>query len=537
MNPTDKSRSRTLARHPWLAVLLAGVIAALGIYVNHHVPPGPDQGLFLYVSQKMSHGAALYRDLWDIKQPGIVWFYQAAQAMRGPGWHSVVVVYAVWAGATAALLTAMVLHIWPGSRWWWLAPMATAIISALRMNSDHYAEIECLVDLPLLGIITMGLIGMNSKTPASTYRWTAFVAGVLACIVCLFKIVLAPVAGLVFLSFMLQRERRHALMRDVQWFATGFLLTSVPTLLHFWLAGQIDVFLWTMLRYPFLILQDAPLAPLARMVGSIQWLAFGMAWMLPAILAALHAAIRGVSRDHRATVIALLVWIGSGMVMITMQKFSWWGYHFELLLWPLGALAALGAAACDTKRTRAPEQPRRSPTLAWLAQWNWAAISIVVAVVVNLAYTGQKRMRDPEWATTAPTRDAIDVARRIGQGEFGNLFPCGTAYVFGDARMLLASGLRQTISEVGMNWYSFLQLLAHRLPAELSVAQPDLLHVDEAHKAYFDERNPELRDWIDSHYEPFTNDAAGGTWLKRRPGVGTPGCGNPVPFTIPEEAK
>jgi hypothetical protein len=65
---------------------------------------GDDQALLAVGAAEMSNGALLYRDFWDVKQPGIYWFYLAAGTLFGfdeVGIHTFELVYMV---AFAAVL-------------------------------------------------------------------------------------------------------------------------------------------------------------------------------------------------------------------------------------------------------------------------------------------------------------------------------------------------------------------------------------------------------------------------------------------------
>src|SRR5262249_7866699 len=62
------------------AAMTAGalaIVAALGAS-RLEQPFHGDQAFFTVGAQKLAHGAVLYRDFWDFKQPGIYWFYEAA---------------------------------------------------------------------------------------------------------------------------------------------------------------------------------------------------------------------------------------------------------------------------------------------------------------------------------------------------------------------------------------------------------------------------------------------------------------------------
>src|SRR5688572_17909808 len=70
---------RRLSRWDLLVVALV-VLAGL---VNLPVPFHGDQALFATYSARLYGGAVLYRDIWDIKQPGVFGFYFVGGSLFG----------------------------------------------------------------------------------------------------------------------------------------------------------------------------------------------------------------------------------------------------------------------------------------------------------------------------------------------------------------------------------------------------------------------------------------------------------------------
>jgi hypothetical protein len=68
--------SSWLVEMSWAVGALAMVVVLGGLKV--YTPLDGDQALFLYTAQSIDAGGVLYVDVWDLKQPGIFWFYGAA---------------------------------------------------------------------------------------------------------------------------------------------------------------------------------------------------------------------------------------------------------------------------------------------------------------------------------------------------------------------------------------------------------------------------------------------------------------------------
>jgi hypothetical protein len=58
---------------------LVAVLALLHLWY----PFDDDQGLFAFGARELAHGARIYADFWDLKQPGIYWYYEVAGSLFG----------------------------------------------------------------------------------------------------------------------------------------------------------------------------------------------------------------------------------------------------------------------------------------------------------------------------------------------------------------------------------------------------------------------------------------------------------------------
>ena len=65
-----------------LDFLALGAVVIAGL-VNLAYPFAGDQALFTLGGRALAEGAVLYRDFWELKQPGILYFYFLAGQMFG----------------------------------------------------------------------------------------------------------------------------------------------------------------------------------------------------------------------------------------------------------------------------------------------------------------------------------------------------------------------------------------------------------------------------------------------------------------------
>src|SRR5690349_8931244 len=90
-------------------------------------PQDADGVLFELGARRLAAGAVYYRDLWDIKQPGIYWVYQAGLALGAGvvGPRLLEIAGVLGGGLLAALL----------ARGWRLHPVAVAAAPVLVVGS------------------------------------------------------------------------------------------------------------------------------------------------------------------------------------------------------------------------------------------------------------------------------------------------------------------------------------------------------------------------------------------------------------------
>jgi hypothetical protein len=93
--------------------------------------------------------------------------------------------------------------------------------------------------------------------------------------------------------------------------------------------------------------------------------------------------------------------------------------------------------------------------------------------------------------------------------------PEDSLFVFGDPRILLASGRKQAVVHNGWalevmideQWLSFSQ--------SLRAVQPTFLYLHSSYRPLIKEKAPELSEWLTTEYSPMCTDKFDGTWLRR----------------------
>src|SRR5688500_7224186 len=99
----------------WVLVFLALVLS------HQPLPLRGDQGLYLYGAKELADGAVLYKDFWDLKAPGVYFFYLLAGSLFGFSVAGLHVLEAVWLGV-AAWFAFRIARVATSTRW--VAPLA-----------------------------------------------------------------------------------------------------------------------------------------------------------------------------------------------------------------------------------------------------------------------------------------------------------------------------------------------------------------------------------------------------------------------------
>jgi hypothetical protein len=199
-----------------------------------------------------------------------------------------------------------------------------------------------------------------------------------------------------------------------------------------------------------------------------------------------------------------------------MQRFSWWDTHMDLVVWPIGLMAALGMSMSRDRR-QSKDRGHDRP-----AVWQRARQMVSLLVIGTMALHGARYLQaashSPDWPRPAVEREALETAHTVMAASSA---PCGTIYAIGDqAGVERETGLRQAIATHGLWFGAFLPSQVRRLPAELEAARPDLVYVDGAERRDFAAAYPAqalaIERWLARDYTPGTVDALQGQWWQRR---------------------
>jgi hypothetical protein len=493
---TSQSHSR-LREIAWSGVLL---LLFVGLVLSHvSLPLGGDQGLYLYGAKELSNGAVLYKDFWDLKSPGVYFFYLLAGSAFGfsvPGLH---IVEAVWLGLAAWFALRIARGATSNSSVARLAPLLSIGALFVAATPWHLTQPDGLVILPIVvGAWSLSAGAFTDEVP----RWRFFLAGVAAGVAAIFvTAMILVVLGMLAVCFAFEWYRQggmssRTLLRSTVYVVAGLSVPIGILLAVFQWQGGSQEIAWTMLSYPFAAraVFDYELPMLAH---SVRWFYGAVGSLLPAIVVGVLITSQRLLRKDRAALPGLLMiaWLAFGAIAILLQYHYSWEFHFNHLFVPVGVLAVIGV-----------DEVVRQFRL------NVARTVCGAVLLVMLAFPALVIKKLALLDSFSDQTSAYQSSVRAGMGSAG---PQDSLYVFGDPRILLASGRRQPVVHNGWalevmidkQWQSFSQALR--------VANPTYLYLHSSYRSLVREKAPELSEWITTEYRPMCTDKFGGTWLRR----------------------
>ncbi len=308
-----------------------------------------DQALFLIFSKAIKNGAVLYRDVWDIKQPGIFVFYLIAGVVFGfteVGVHLLEMVY--WLSFSLILIYGLK-DYFKSPLFATVTPLFTIGIYYSVSGSLHYTQVESLVCFPLF--MTLWFCHKFLENPQR--KGWMFFSGLMGGIVLSFKLILIIIPVSIWLFYFLFIKKNTKEMAILSGLIVSGSLIPIGLVIFYFVRNDALFDLWyTTFVYPFTAVLSA-----TAMIARPEQLKDGLVWFFksyfPVVSLTLVFVIlklRSIYLDRRQEKMffessgdffsmALLIWCFAGFTVIFMQRLSWWQYHYSLLMVPVGVLA------------------------------------------------------------------------------------------------------------------------------------------------------------------------------------------------------
>ncbi len=495
---------------PAAAVILAAVIGASRLFD----PFSGDQALFLVGAKTLHAGGVLYRDFWDIKQPGIFAFFLAAGTLFGftqIGAHALDV---LWQTAFAVALVFGLRGALGEPRWAAFAPLAVVGATYAGSAPWHLLQVEELVGFPIFVCMWTAGAAVRGRSESAGL---ALVSGLAAGIVLLFKILLAPVVVAVTTAITFRARPRSSAAEPMRVWFIWLLGACIPLAIYAayaMLTGSFKIAIETTFSVPFQVAAFAPHAPLARLNDSALRL---LLYFRGIIVLAVIGAVTMRHLRMRPWRAACLAWIVSGLAVILAQAQSWWQYQFVLLVPPIGILATFGAAflgECVARGRRGGLIGlAASGVVAYIAvPLPQGAIGTILRIARERPFISIAALERYRAATSTEYAGALvdaTLPSRCGSDS-------GPIYVFGNPLIYVVANRPQAVAMTSWASYLFPPSIWARLDNEFSAARPSYIFVlrdrsDEISSA----RSPTISATVARDYVKAAQ-TADGVWYRRR---------------------
>jgi hypothetical protein len=367
-----------------LDILILLAVALLGV-TKLILPFSNDQAVATLAAVGMRDGAVLYRDLWDVRQPGIFYFFLVGGSLFGfneVGIHLFELIYML---IFSLILLIALKDQFDNPAIASVVPLFTVGMYYAVSGDWHLTQPESVMAPPAFLSLWFGLKSLQSRG-GHRILWL-FLSGLMAGLVLIFKLLfLLIVAG-----FWVTLVYKAVLLKDRRPVATLFNIAlplgagvAVPLLLmfgHFAYAGVLNLVIWTFFQYPTIAAKEWPL------FSRIDVLINGVSWFIANFAPLMALSAIGAYATWRSYItVNLTLWVSLALLVIVLQPLSWWQYHFMLLFVPLGILAAHGVDALWPRLNRLA-----SPAMRWQSPFI-ALISLVLLFSPTLSGLAIKTM-------------------------------------------------------------------------------------------------------------------------------------------------
>ena len=469
-------------------------------------------------AQGMSAGKVLYVDFWDLKQPGVFLFHLVAGQLFG---FSEVGLHLFELGYLLLFSAILLWTLRPTFATPWfscLVPIATVGAYYVAANTWHQTQLEMLVAFPLY--LALWLVSTPWAVPQQRLlAW--FLSGCCAGLTVVFKMILGPIPVAFWLLSVLTEWRhqrpRFAVLLGARLFPAlcGISVVLLIVAAWFWHHGALPALLWTSFIVPVEAAAAAQHKAWSVLAQALRWF-----WGHFALWIGL--AVVGVYSKwgEKKNLIAwqMLVWLLVGLVVIVLQKLSWWPYHFLLLIVPVGVLAVYGIEKLATIWGR---KTPWAPTCLRLLAIGLTVIALACGGLRSWAYHAQHLARSVFSSAPVQVRQYqlqisntyAEIWRETRFLTTTDALP-GPIYVFGDPLYLLLSGREQAIAIHGWSWELLPPSLWEMLPGQLAAAMPPYIFVENFYLPYIAKHSAPTRALLETAYTPM-HATSQGTWYRR----------------------
>jgi len=476
-------------------ILVLIVIVVIGL-IHLPFPFDGDQAFFRLGALEMQQGKLLYRDFWDVKQPGIFYFYFLAGSFFGfneIGIHLFELIYmVVFSLILLITLKSYFRHQIIAS----LVPLLTVGVYYIVSGAWHLTQVEALVSFPLF--ICLWLTYQSCKYQGNSRFFllslSGFIGGIVLIFKLLFLLILLPFWVTVLIHSVIKRQKVQKLFVEIC--LSTFIGILYPLLFvasYFAWFNSLPILYQTFFLYPPQIVANSQF-------DKIQFFS-GMKWFLnnfsPLLLVGTVAVDVSLRKSKNILTLLLVVWCIGNLGVILLQRSALWEYHYLLFFVPVGILAAKGLDVLWQ-----PLKELTSPLITILLiflfflplSYNFVKKSVVL-VNNNFALTEDTRLKyQTVFRKIYPSlRSEADFISQPGS------IP-GEIYVAGDPSIYYFSNRTEATSLRGWALEYFLPEQWSKLLEQLDSSKPPYIFIDYVQLPTIKKDFPTMLEFIGQRY-------------------------------------
>lgn len=523
VTPPRQSRDRDVRRFTGLDIGVFVGIVVLGL-ARVPAPFTGDQALNMLIGKVIAHGGAPYVDLWDLKHPGIFFFFAAGGSLFGFTEIGIHLFELLWMLALALAVRWIAAECLETRAAVSLAPGFTVGFYYATASGLLLTQAEVIVGLPL--VLCLATVAAAVR-PGRRHRFRWFFAsGLCGGVVVLFKAPYVLIPAIFWILALIDARRERGRSELTSWRALWSLLAGAAlpvagTVIYLASRHALGAAWWTFTVYT----REA----VGQTSIEVRHLLESASWFVRTFLALLILAGVGswnVLRAHRGLVTkALIAWIPAGLLLIWGQVTEWYTYHYLLILVPLGVLATRGTEILWTRGVRSQRRSQQAVALTVLVVSLAVSIPAVKTGPATVADVIEARPLPFDGASARSYQTEHDQAYAQAAVSTRFLFEPGAApgaiYVFGSPIYYVLTDRSPAIPYFA-NWFHATQETWATMQGDLDRAMPPYVLVTPGALRSFVEADPELasdvadlRSWLDRHYQPLRT-RPDGTWYARR---------------------
>jgi 4-amino-4-deoxy-L-arabinose transferase-like glycosyltransferase len=475
-------------------VLIGIVIIGL---IHLPFPFDGDQAFFRLGAFEMQQGKVLYRDFWDVKQPGIFYFYFLAGTFFGfneVGIHLFELIYMVFFSIILLLtLRSYFQHRIIAS----LVPLLTVGVYYTVSEPWHLTQVEALVNFPLF--ICLWLTHQCFKYEGKQRFILLLLSGFVGGIVLIFKLMFLLILVSFWLTFLIysiliKRQKISNIFAEI--FLPIFLGIIFPLLIvvsYFAWFNSLPILFQTFFLYPPKIIAKSEFNPI-NFFSGIKWFLNGF---YPLLLAATIAVDVSLRKSKNILTLLLVVWCIFGWGVIILQRGAFWEYHYLLLFVPIGILATKGLDVLwkSLKRLSSPITTILLIFLFFLPLSHTLIKKSAFLVNNNFALT-----EDARFNYQAVFRQKYPSLRSEAEFISQSKSIPGEIYVAGDPAIYYFSNRTQATSLRGWALEYFLPEQWSKLLEELDSSKPPYIFIDYVQQPTIKKDFPKMLEFIGQRY-------------------------------------